>query len=177
MGQPAELLRDFVNTYDVGQDAEQLRTPVDLSGWLADRGLAPAGAAATAADLETAVRFREGLRAAMLAHHEREPQPLPPELEEVLARLPVRVSVAGGRPELVPLDGGIESGLSRLAAAVMASEAEGTWPRLKVCQESTCRAAFVDTSKNRSRAWCSMQVCGNRRKTRTYRARHRTAAR
>jgi predicted RNA-binding Zn ribbon-like protein len=29
---------------------------------------------------------------------------------------------------------------------------------------------FYDRSRNRSRHWCSMGVCGNRAKTRTYRA-------
>jgi predicted RNA-binding Zn ribbon-like protein len=68
---------------------------------------------------------------------------------------------------------GVEGALARLAAAMMTCLAEGTWTRLKVCQEDTCRWAFLDTSKNRSRAWCSMRVCGNRTKTRAYRARRR----
>ncbi len=50
--------------------------------------------------------------------------------------------------------------------------AEGNWPRLKVCREDTCAWAFYDRSKNRSGAWCSMAVCGNRTKARAYRARH-----
>jgi predicted RNA-binding Zn ribbon-like protein len=75
----------------------------------------------------------------------------------------------------VPLDppATAAAGLARLAAAIMDAVAAGTWPRLKVCQEGTCRWAFLDTSKNRSRSWCSMRTCGNRTKTRAYRARNR----
>ena len=43
----------------------------------------------------------------------------------------------------------------------------------QVCVADDCQWAFYDTSKNRSRHWCSMGVCGNRQKTRTYRARQR----
>jgi len=51
---------------------------------------------------------------------------------------------------------------------------EGDWSRLKICPDDDCQWAFVDQSRNRSRRWCSMEVCGNRDKTRTYRARHTT---
>jgi predicted RNA-binding Zn ribbon-like protein len=36
--------------------------------------------------------------------------------------------------------------------------------------------AFHDTSKNQSRQWCSMRVCGNRQKTRAYRRRQQASA-
>jgi predicted RNA-binding Zn ribbon-like protein len=38
--------------------------------------------------------------------------------------------------------------------------------RIKQC--SNCGWLFVDNSKNRSRRWCSMEVCGNRVKVRRY---------
>ena len=39
-----------------------------------------------------------------------------------------------------------------------------------------CRWAFYDYSRNRSASWCSMQLCGNRTKTRAYRRRHGASA-
>jgi predicted RNA-binding Zn ribbon-like protein len=50
--------------------------------------------------------------------------------------------------------------------------ADGTWERMKACRADDCRWAFLDTAKNRSRAWCSMQSCGNRAKVAAYRERH-----
>ncbi|NKZ05089.1 CGNR zinc finger domain-containing protein [Actinomadura latina] len=180
-GDPALLLRDFVNTLDVESATDGIATPGGLAAWLAERGLVPAAAAADDADVRVAVALREGLREAMLAHHvlaHHGPQEadFPDDLEDALAALPVRITLTGPRPELVPLDppGTAAAGLARLAAAIMDSVAAGTWPRLKACQEDTCRWAFLDTSKNRSRAWCSMRVCGNRTKTRAYRARRRS---
>jgi predicted RNA-binding Zn ribbon-like protein len=71
---------------------------------------------------------------------------------------------------------GVAAGLGAIAAAIMAAVGDGTWPRLMACQDESCHAAFLDTSRNRSRTWCSMQVCGNRTKTRAYRARCRSVA-
>ena len=63
--------------------------------------------------------------------------------------------------------------LGRLAAIVARSQADGTWPRMKACPNDRCHWAFYDRSRNRSRTWCTMSVCGNRAKARSYRARHR----
>jgi predicted RNA-binding Zn ribbon-like protein len=175
MTEPASLLLDFVNTRDVQPDTDELDTPNKLAEWLAEHHLAPAGTPhAEAAELTLAITLRDGLRAAFLAHHGPDHAALPAGLDDVLSELPVRVSLAaGGGPALRPAGEGIVGGLSGLAAAIMETVGDGTWPRLKVCLEDTCRWAFLDTSKNRSRSWCSMRVCGNRTKTRAYRARHR----
>jgi predicted RNA-binding Zn ribbon-like protein len=49
--------------------------------------------------------------------------------------------------------------------------ADGSWERLKVCPADDCLWAFYDRSRNRSRRWCDMEVCGNRAKVRGYRER------
>ena len=50
-----------------------------------------------------------------------------------------------------------------------------TWERLKICPADECGWAFFDASKNQSRNWCEWG-CGNRAKTRNYRARRRATA-
>ncbi len=45
------------------------------------------------------------------------------------------------------------------------------WPRFKLCQDPSCRASFFDSSKNGSKVWCSMELCGSRNKMRRHRAR------
>jgi predicted RNA-binding Zn ribbon-like protein len=72
----------------------------------------------------------------------------------------------------VPRKGGAAGALAFVLAAVAETMADGTWPKLKACRSDTCRWAFVDHARNRSRQWCSMSVCGNRAKARTFRARH-----
>ena len=44
---------------------------------------------------------------------------------------------------------------------------------LRACEKPDCRWLFLDTSKNRSRRWCDMKICGNRMKARRFKAQHR----
>ncbi|MEZ0072340.1 putative RNA-binding Zn ribbon-like protein [Planotetraspora sp. GP83] len=171
---PAELLRDFVNTYDVEGDADDLASPAELTVWLRERGLIGEADRAVDRDLTVATHLREGLRGALRHNHDGVPYETPDELDSALAALPMRVTLAGGAPTLEPTVCGVAAGLARIAALIPAAHADGTWRRLKVCVESTCQWAFIDSSKNRSRSWCSMRVCGNRTKTRAYRARRQS---
>ncbi|MCB1447757.1 MAG: CGNR zinc finger domain-containing protein [Rhizobiaceae bacterium] len=59
----------------------------------------------------------------------------------------------------VPLD----LATARSAIGLLASPETG---RLKICPE--CEWLFIDRSKNRSRNWCDMAVCGNRTKARLH---------
>jgi len=43
---------------------------------------------------------------------------------------------------------------------------------VRACGRESCRWLFLDTSKNHSRRWCDMKVCGNRVKARRYYALH-----
>jgi predicted RNA-binding Zn ribbon-like protein len=92
-------------------------------------------------------------------------------LDEAARRtgLGVRFGPRGARVE--PAASGVDGALGRVLAAVADTMADETWLRLKACRDETCRWAFLDTAKNRSRAWCSMRSCGNRAKVRAYRAR------
>lgn len=43
--------------------------------------------------------------------------------------------------------------------------------RVRTCGVDTCRWLFLDTSRNHTRRWCNMKVCGNRVKARRFQAR------
>jgi predicted RNA-binding Zn ribbon-like protein len=47
--------------------------------------------------------------------------------------------------------------------------------RLKICPN--CEWLFIDRSKNRSRTWCDMSVCGNRAKARLHYKKRKEALR
>jgi predicted RNA-binding Zn ribbon-like protein len=51
----------------------------------------------------------------------------------------------------------------------------GAVDRVKECPADDCGWLFLDTSKNRSRQWCSMQTCGNASKVRRFRERSKSA--
>jgi predicted RNA-binding Zn ribbon-like protein len=44
---------------------------------------------------------------------------------------------------------------------------------VRECSETTCRWLFLDRSRNHSRRWCDMQLCGNRSKAKRFYARTR----
>jgi predicted RNA-binding Zn ribbon-like protein len=172
----ADLLCAFANTLDVDADAEipdALTDAAALTEWLRSRELLGPDERADEDDLDVARTLRSGLRAAMLRHHEVDHPSTVTELDATANRLPLRIVFDGTRPRLSPAVGGARGGLARLLVAVADAESDDAWVRLKVCVADDCQWAFYDTSKNRSRHWCSMGVCGNRQKTRTYRARQR----
>lgn len=78
----------------------------------------------------------------------------------------VRIELGATGPELVTA-----SAVAEVLAAATRLAVLGDWPRLKICPADDCRWAFYDRSRNRSRTWCSMQVCGNREKARAWRER------
>ena len=45
---------------------------------------------------------------------------------------------------------------------------------LRACENPDCRWLFLDTSKNHTRRWCEMKICGNRMKARRFKAQHKT---
>ena len=44
---------------------------------------------------------------------------------------------------------------------------------LRECGDPDCRWLFLDTSKNHTRRWCDMKICGNRMKARRFKAQQR----
>jgi predicted RNA-binding Zn ribbon-like protein len=44
---------------------------------------------------------------------------------------------------------------------------------LRACEKPDCRWLFLDTSKNHTRRWCDMKICGNRMKARRFKAQHK----
>jgi len=51
---------------------------------------------------------------------------------------------------------------------------QASFERVKNCEGPKCTLWFHDTSKNHTRRWCTMAVCGNRAKAAAHRAKMRT---
>jgi predicted RNA-binding Zn ribbon-like protein len=172
----ADLIADFVNTNELEEDdGEKLRDAESLSTWLGNHDLLPAGASVSGDDLARAVRVREAIRKLLLANNG---APLNEDAVAALnaaadeSRLRVSFDTRGGA-ELVPDQNDVPGALSRILAVAYTAMADESWSRLKACRLDDCQWAFYDQSKNRSRTWCSMKVCGNRAKARAYRERQR----
>jgi predicted RNA-binding Zn ribbon-like protein len=165
-----EVVRAFLNTRDVEDGLEQLATPAQARAWLEAQGL-PAHGAVDAGRLRA---LREALRELLLANNGQQHDEAALDAvraEAAATGLQVRFD-ANGASALVPAGGGTDAVVAELLGIVHESMAAGTWPRLKACRSDTCEWAFYDRSRNRSGTWCSMAVCGNRAKARSYRRRH-----
>jgi predicted RNA-binding Zn ribbon-like protein len=158
--EPLRLVQRFVNTVDHEHGREWIGTPAELADFL--------GCEEAEVDVERAHELREALRMLLRANNG---APLDGDAVAVVNR-----AAAGLRLELD--DGGhvvfgADDPLARVVAVAFGAMLEGTWPRLKACRN--CKWAFYDYSKNRAASWCSMQLCGNRLKTRAYRSRRARA--
>jgi predicted RNA-binding Zn ribbon-like protein len=173
----AELLVEFVNTLDIEGGTDAIADPGLLEAWVAARtGEYVAGV--EDADVARVLALREALRDLLRANNGEQSQAgaLAP-LREAAERTRIRTTFSpDGKLSLAPARSGLSGFEARLLLAIERLQCHGAWPRLKACTEEECRWAFYDTSRNRSRTWCSMDVCGNREKTRRYRERKGTGA-
>jgi predicted RNA-binding Zn ribbon-like protein len=172
-----ELVRQFVNTYDVESAWEEFTSPVELAAWLVARGLLPTGRRLGDKDLATARTLRDALRDVLAANAGHADAPAARRtLDRIAARYPMRMRLNGGA-WLEPGGGpGVAPAMARLLATIYDAMTLGTFERLKVCRNDECQWAFYDHSRNRSGAWCTMAVCGNRMKGRAFRTRHAQVA-
>ncbi len=72
-----------------------------------------------------------------------------------------------------PQDSLVEAILGPVTLSALTLLTQADLSRIKQCAGDHCGWLFFDTTKNKSRRWCEMQVCGNRAKQR----RHLTRAR
>jgi len=179
------LLYEFVNSLDLRRFEEhgspheprdELATPAQLESWLRERRLWQEKERMTPSSFRAALELRQSIRD-LLA--------LNPGSRHGAMETTQRLSVAAQRYPLV-LVGGEEgvlrlepaSGVSGLARVLVELHGLGhadRLDRLKMCASEECHWVFYDRSKPGNRRWCSSALCGNRDKTRNYRARKQQA--
>jgi predicted RNA-binding Zn ribbon-like protein len=143
--QPEEQLLDFLNTLDVETGEDALETARSYRDWANEHGVVPG-------DLDEARRVRDALRELVAGD------------ACVLPEVNLRTVATGNGVVLV----GETVAESAVAIATTLS-IQGKLSRVKLCPCEDCRFAFFDRSRNASKTWCDMAVCGNRVKARTFR--------
>ncbi len=175
---PTDDLRSYAHLVAWGRQAGLLdETEAET---LLSAGARPDEAAAV---LERAVALREAIYRVMAGSVAEEP-PLPADLATIneelangLARarvVPAGDRFAWGWEAGVPALDRVLWPVARDAADLLTSD---SLDRVRVCGDWHCAWVFIDTSKNRSRQWCDMKVCGNRAKARRHYERRKTAER
>ncbi|SDJ77460.1 CGNR zinc finger domain-containing protein [Streptomyces indicus] len=161
-----------------GHPVERIPVPQRLVDWLVVSGLAVDSC--TAEQLGLAKELREAVHAAATAAASGEP--LPADAVRVInersaqGRAVAVLTSEGEREWRLSSPSSVEDALGVIAAdaiGIIAGERDG---RLALCASPTCRAAFFDTSRSRTRRWCEMNTCGNREKKARYLANRRADA-
>jgi predicted RNA-binding Zn ribbon-like protein len=167
-----DLIVAFVNTHDLEEETDSIGEPDLLRTWIAEQ----AGEYLPDIDEDDGRRLRElreSLRVLLRTNNDgsAEEHELKA-LREAAERSRYRLSFdPAGRLSLTPARADLSGFESRLLLAIERLQCEDAWPRLKACTDEGCQWAFYDATRNRSRTWCSMDVCGNREKTKRYRQR------
>jgi predicted RNA-binding Zn ribbon-like protein len=181
---------DFLNTKPLqkGQAQELLSDFLALLRWFVAARFVDGTAAARfavrwsgsrQADVALAriLAFRESLRSGVLAVESggKLPRRVLDEVNDLVKEHPASFQLVNTGRKLTkkiavsPATPGDLVGIVANAAADLFCDVDRT--RIRQCE--TCVIHFCDTTKNRTRRWCSMQVCGNRAKVAAYAARKR----
>ena len=161
-GEPVELLDGFDALATWLGDA-QLVTPIDVRAVPArerpqllrwTRRLRDAGREAVDRDVARAADYRG--------------------LDAIVAEVPVRLAHSGVSGSNIPVEAATPHDRIRLALALAVLDATRLdRSRVRCCGRQGCVLLFFDTSKNSTRRWCDMAVCGNRAKAAAHYERHR----
>jgi predicted RNA-binding Zn ribbon-like protein len=193
---PDPLCIRFINTLDWRNDpqcqVEQLSSYPELVKWARKEGLSSEvqanvllGAAArrrrqAELALKRALDFREVLYRLFSAVAARRDPPREDvgRLNAVHAQAAVNMRISCEKQGRYAWAwAGEDEDLDRILWPVARSAAEllteGPLDRLRECERGGCGWMFVDKTRNRSRRWCAMKVCGNRSKVERYYRRHR----
>ena len=154
--EPLRQVQLLLNSIDVHSQIEW------LPDWLRAHGLD--------GQEDRARELREAIRSLVLANNG---SPCPPPSLETFNRHARRVGPVVSGSGVVELSAHGDA-LDEIVAVVLRAMLDGSWGRLTGCR--ICNWSFYDYSPNRSARWCSMQICGNRTKTRAYRRRRQGSA-
>jgi predicted RNA-binding Zn ribbon-like protein len=173
-GRPVGIAVDLVNTLDAHSDREHLTSPGDARQFLEER--LGGSWRVDEAQLEEIRDLRDRLRAVLRAG---DPKAAVARLNALLAEVGAvpRMSLHDGTPHL-HFEAGDDSPARRLGAVAAVglgvALVDGGLDRFGACASDTCEDVFVDTSKNRSRRYCS-DTCATRENVAAHRRRRRGA--
>lgn len=184
-----ELALDFTNTASgrgVSTHRDHLLSAADIVAWARHANAIHSDdadwlATATRRDkdlgrelLEAALALREDIHT--IVSDVAAESPAPPKIVESLTRTHAR---ALARAKLTRFgahyawswsvaSSPIEAVLGPISLSALTILCQADLTRVKQCQGEKCGWLFLDTTKNKSRRWCEMEICGNRAKQKRF---------
>jgi predicted RNA-binding Zn ribbon-like protein len=162
------LLEGFLNTSSDELGFDDLETAKSTEAWLRSFALWTGAKKITSEEHQKIIEFRAALRAWILDKERLEP------LNELITEVAFRAEFGPGGEVRFRSTGDVyHQSLGTLIGVISESLQDGTWDRLKCCDLPTCGWAFYDSTRSRTKRWCSMKTCGSRHKSREYYKRRR----
>ncbi|NHZ70708.1 MAG: hypothetical protein GWP18_03615 [Proteobacteria bacterium] len=169
------MATDLVNTLDVITGGDVIVEPSDISAFIADHeGDFCVSSEPSPKDVEDLRQLRAHLRTVFEAQTTDAAAAV---LNDILAAMPAtpRISTHGDMAHIhfEPLTEGAVRWLGATAAmALSIALVEGGIERFGICDATACADVYVDTSKNRSRRYCS-DTCSTRQSVAAFRERQK----
>jgi predicted RNA-binding Zn ribbon-like protein len=168
---------DFVAT--VGErwrrSFERLLSPEDLNRWFVESGLVKTPRAVSRQQLAAGRALREAIN--RLARPGLEPDVGDrADLNRWAARAPLAPQLSERGDVIWVSDWPAEAAFATIARDAIDLVSGPLARRIRECAAPDCALLFVDTSRPGQRRWCSGAACGNRTRTKTYRARRKERA-
>ncbi len=161
-----ELVTEFIQSRHF---PELWATPAAAGAWLHTHGLLEESRELSADDLRKALRLRAALNT-LIADRDHVDDRTRTEINRAGSAVQFSVAVAAdGNLALTTTGTAADTALATVVAALHRCDVRGESVRLKACR--SCGFAFVDVTKNQSRVWCDMALCGSQTKARAYRRR------
>lgn len=156
-----DVLSLVLNTHAYNGHPDDLRSTASANEWCRSHGFD----ALDEPELGALRGLRDDLRAAIFVGA------APPSHEALRA---VAVADEFGVLRLVPVG---RSLTAAVAVGVLEACRNDAWRQLRACaNHAQCGVVFRDHSRNGSRRWCDVKLCGNRLNTQAFRERRRSAA-
>ncbi|MCY8231651.1 CGNR zinc finger domain-containing protein [Priestia endophytica] len=169
------LSLDLVNTEVVsyGHRRELLTSEQDFLDWLytmceaipsLDKSILNVSESDLADSLETIYRFRFQLRENFeaIADGKGLDNRWISDLEENIEKAPFVYKIESGEMKQVPKGTWLNKVLSLVSLDALKLTSEGKLDKIRRCSNTECVLLFIDITGRRK--WCSMKICGNRKK-------------
>jgi len=171
---------DFANTHFIpsGNSKELFESYEDAQDWFIKTGLLHKAQALSEARKRSFLAELKDYRALLKESFKNITQERPDidilikETNRILSESRVNLQVSheneGYHLDFYPHDTSKNLLLSLIAIQTAKLLSSKEFQNLKKCHNENCALYFIDTSKNHSRRWCSMEVCGNRAKVSSF---------
>lgn len=162
------LVEGFLNTYAGEFGVEEFATSEGTEAWLKSVNLWTGTKKLSASQAQKIIGFRDALRMWILDRETNHP------INELVQAIPFHVAFdSQGEIGFRWKGDAGDQVLGSLIEVILQSQKDGTWGRFKCCELPTCGSAYYDSTRSRTKRWCSMKTCGSRHKAREYYKRKR----